>query len=139
MPSRTVFLDTSFIIALENRDDPLHQRAKELDRKLLAAGCPLMLHWGILLEIGDGYARIGRRTKALALLAKFTHEDGYRVCPITEALFEQALVLYQDRPDKDWGLTDCVSFTLMRQEGVTEALSADAHFRQAGFMPILLD
>jgi hypothetical protein len=51
-----VFLDTSFILALENRDDPLHERAKHLDRVLLQQGSTLLLHWGILLEIGDGYS-----------------------------------------------------------------------------------
>ena len=53
MPARTVLLDTSYIVALENRDDPYHGRAKTLDRQLLAEGATLLLHWGILLEIGE--------------------------------------------------------------------------------------
>ena len=46
---------------------------------------------------------------------------------------EDESVTYQDRPDKEWGLTDCVSFVLMEREAITEALTADEHFRQAGF------
>jgi uncharacterized protein len=137
--ARTVFLDTSFILALENRDDPRHARAKELDRELMAAGCTLLLHWGILLEIGDGYARVGRRARALQLLEKFAYEEGYRILPINESCLAQAIGLYQARRDKEWGLTDCVSFVLMRQEGLSEALTADSHFRQAGFTPLLLE
>lgn len=139
MPRRTVLLDTSFILALENKDDLHHERARALDHELLQEDGLLLLHWGILFEIGDGYARVGRRARGLQLLEKFESEQGYRVYPITERLFQEALHLYRSRPDKDWGLTDCVSFVLMKQEGVTEALTADIHFRQAGFTALLLE
>ena len=139
MPRRTVLLDTSFILALENKDDPHHERAKELDGQLLKEEAVLLFHWGILLELADGYARLGRRARGLQLLAKFDAEQGYRLCPITEPLLEEALHLYRSRSDKEWGLTDCVSFILMKQEGATEALTADVHFRQAGFTALLLE
>jgi predicted nucleic acid-binding protein len=138
VPHRSVLLDTSFIVALENRDDRHHQRAKALDVELQREGCVFVFHWGVLFEIADGYARVGRRVKALQLLEKFESEQGYRLCPITESLLQQALALYRARPDKDWGLTDCLSFLLMRQEGITDALTADVHFRQAGFVALLL-
>jgi len=48
------------------------------------------------------------------------------------------MALFQSRPDKEWGLTDCVSFVLMEREGVTQALAADVHFRQAGLEAMLL-
>jgi predicted nucleic acid-binding protein len=59
--------------------------------------------------------------------------------PITSATQEEAELLYSERRDKEWGLTDCVSFVLMRNEGITDALTADVHFRQAGFNAMLLD
>jgi uncharacterized protein len=139
LPRRQVFLDTSFIVALENRDDPVHGRAIEIDRQLMGEDCDLLLHWGILLEIGDGYARVGRREKGLVLLERFRREDGYRIAPLTESLLNEATILYENRSDKNWGLTDCVSFVLMQQEGVSEALTADVHFRQAGFQTLLLE
>ena len=103
MPPRTALLDTSFVLALENRDDPLHERAK-----------------------------------AIELLDKFTGEEGFRLYPLTEPLFERAILLYRARPDKEWSLTDCISFALMEQEGFADALTADVHFRQAGFNAMLL-
>ncbi len=139
MPRRTVLMDTSFVLALENKDDPHHQRARALDNQLLKEDGVLLLHWGILLELADGYARVGRRAKGLQLLAKFESEQGYRLCPITDFLMQEALNLYRTRPDKDWGLTDCLSFVLMKQEGVIEALTADVHFCQAGFAALLLE
>jgi uncharacterized protein len=139
VPQRTVLLDTSFILALENKDDPHHERAKAFDAELVRDNALLLLHWGIVLEIADGYARVGRRARGLQLMARFDGEQGYQICPLTESLFREALELYRSRSDKDWGLTDCVSFVLMTQQGVTEALTADAHFRQAGFKALLLE
>jgi predicted nucleic acid-binding protein len=139
VPRRTVLLDTSFVLALENKDDTHHERAKALDRELQEENATLLLHWGVLLEIADGYARVDRRARGLQLLAKFEGEQGYRIAPITEVLLQVALDLYRARRDKDWGLTDCISFVLMKQEGIAEALTADAHFRQAGFTALLLE
>jgi uncharacterized protein len=136
---RRVFLDTSFVIALATKDDPHHQRAKALDNELLADGALLTFHWGVLIEIADGFARIGRRQSGLHLLAKFTSETGYEIVPISDSLLQDGLNLYGSRPDKEWGLTDCISFVTMTKLGITDALTADLHFRQAGFNALLLD
>ena len=137
MAQRTVLLDTSFILALENRSDTHHERAKILDRELLKESATVVLHWGIVLEIADGYARLGRRAKGQQLLQKIDAE--YPIFPITESLYQQALALYRARHDKEWSLTDCLSFVLMQREGIHDALTADPDFRQAGFAALLLD
>jgi len=137
--ARTVFLDTSFIIALENRDDAHHQQARQLDEELLREGATLLLHDGVLMEIGDGYARINRRTKGIALLSRLTNEQGYQIDAVSSEVMQQALSLYESRSDKEWGLTDGVSFVVMESHGVTEALTADVHFQQAGFRALLLE
>ncbi len=139
MAQRTVFLDRSFVIALENKDDPHHARAKSLDDQLLQEDAILMFHWGILIEIADGFARLARRVRGLELLAKLTSEAGYSLLPITERMLQEGLNLYRARADKEWSLTDCISFVLMKEQGVTESLTADIHFRQAGFKALLLD
>jgi predicted nucleic acid-binding protein len=99
---RTVLLDTSFVIALENRDDARHSRARQLDAQLLKEEAVLLLHGGVLMEIGDGYARIGRRAKGIALLERMSRERGYRVETVTEALIEKAIALFTGRSDKEW-------------------------------------
>ena len=56
---------------------------------------------------------------------------------MTAELYQRAFALYCQRMDKEWGLTDCISFVVMRERGLTEALSADKHFEQAGFRALL--
>lgn len=58
---------------------------------------------------------------------------------ITPQLFERAFDLYVKYQDKAWGLTDCVSFVVMREAGITQALTSDQHFQQAGFEAMMAD
>ena len=55
------------------------------------------------------------------------------VFPASQDLFDAGVSLYSRRQDKDWSLTDCISFAVMQQQGLTDALTADHHFEQAGF------
>ena len=57
--------------------------------------------------------------------------------PVSDSLFQQGWQLYTQRLDKDWGLTDCISFVVMQQENITEAFTTDKHFEQAGFVRLL--
>ncbi len=56
-----------------------------------------------------------------------------QIIPPDKLLFDEGLELYRQRPDKGWSLTDCISFIVMEREGLTEALTGDHHFEQAGF------
>jgi predicted nucleic acid-binding protein len=60
-----------------------------------------------------------------------------QIVPASAELFNRALVLFTSRPDKEWSLTDCTSFVVMQEHGMTEALTADHHFEQAGFVALL--
>ena len=55
------------------------------------------------------------------------------IIPASRELFDRALDFYHQRHDKNWTLTDCTSFVVMRERNVTEALTGDKHFEQAGF------
>jgi len=46
-------------------------------------------------------------------------------------------LLYRNYSDKEWGLTDCISFVVMKEQGIKEALTTDKHFAQAGFRVLL--
>lgn len=47
------------------------------------------------------------------------------------------LLTYREPPDKEWGLTDRVSFVVMQAREIADALTTDEHFQQAGFRALL--
>lgn len=76
------------------------------------------------------------RRQCTAFLRELSAAPDTRIIPDSEELFQRGLVLYGDRPDKAWSLTDCVSFLVMSDEGLTDALTGDRHFEQAGFKAV---
>jgi predicted nucleic acid-binding protein len=89
------------------------------------------------LEIGNALAGLRYRKAAVQSLDAVENDPKIEIIPITEELYARAFELYWNRPDKEWGLIDCISFIVMDEHGITDALTADDHFRQAGFRVLL--
>ena len=134
-----VFLDTAYAIALSVESDEHHDRAEELADQLEAEATHLVTTRAILLEIGNALSKKRYRKAAVELLDALEQDPQVEIVSLSEELYEQALELFRNRPDKEWGLVDCVSFVVMRERGLTEALTTDEHFKQAGFRPLLRD
>jgi uncharacterized protein len=132
-----VFLDTAYAIALSAMGDQYHDRAMELRSQMKVAGTRLVTTQAVLLEIGNALSKRRYRDAAIRLVASLLTDTGVEVLPLKADLFARAFRLYYDRADKEWGLTDCVSFVVMADRGIREALTADEHFQQAGFLPLL--
>lgn len=128
-----VFADTFFYQALLDARDPAHASALAHSK----AGRNILTTEFILLELGNACARAQDHADFLALLAGIRASPRTRVIPLDSRLLQRGLDLFADRPDKNWSLTDCVSFVLMADEGLTEALTGDGHFEQAGFKALL--
>ena len=126
------FVDTWYLIALADSSDSQHRQAKQLDRSV--AGIPLLTHDAILTELLTYFSAGGRnsRAQAAALVRNILERADYRVERGSD-LFNRALRLYSERPDKEYSLVDCMSMTLMRERGITHVLTNDHHFRQEGF------
>ena len=139
MPTTEVFLDTSYAIALASPKDQYHGRAEALAEQLEQNRTRLMTTRAVLLEIGCALARQRYRSAAVELLDSLEKDPSVEIIPLSESLYTRAFQLYRDRPDKEWSLTDCVSFVVMQDRGLTEALTTDDHFRQAGFRALLLE
>ena len=91
----------------------------------------------VLLEVGNALSKQRSRQAAVRLLDSLEADPQVDIVPVSEPLYARALQLYRERPDKEWGLTDCVSFLVMWDRNLTEALTTDEHFQQAGFRPLL--
>ena len=77
------------------------------------------------------------RKVAAAGLERISRDPQIEMVPHTAELTASALKLFAARSDKDWSLTDCLSFIVMEQRNIQDALTADNHFEQAGFRAIL--
>jgi predicted nucleic acid-binding protein len=132
-----LFLDASYAIALAADSDQLHQRAVQLAIDIEQSSRRLVTTGAVLIEIGNSLAKLRYRAAAVALLSSVSSDPTVEVVPLTDDLFRLAFELFSTRDDKEWGLTDCASFIVMRSRGLTEALTADGHYEQAGFRALL--
>ncbi len=128
------FIDTLFVVALINQRDRYHEQATEMAD--LYEGQPLLTTEGVLLEIGNALAR-GYKAEAIEVIQGFLSSEDVQVVRLTPELFDRAFALYQSHQDKEWGLIDCISFVVMGDSGVSDALTFDKHFVQAGFRALL--
>jgi predicted nucleic acid-binding protein len=132
-----LFLDTSYAVALSAPTDENHKRAAELADELEASNAQFVTTRAILLEIGNALAKVRHRSAAIRLLTALENDPNVEIISASDELYQRAFEIYGDRVDKEWGLIDCMSFVVMSEQGLTDALTADNHFRQAGFRALL--
>lgn len=137
MNPNEAFLDTSYLIALASVDDDLHKLAISLIASRRLRSVRLVTTRAVLLELGNALSKQRYREPAVKLLEGFEQDPNVEIVPLSEDLYIKALDLFKKRPDKEWGLVDCVSFVVMQERGITDALTSDEHFSQAGFNALL--
>jgi predicted nucleic acid-binding protein len=91
------------------------------------------------LETANALSRATWRASAVALIEHLRERPDLRIVPMEQALWERGWYLYRNRADKAWSLTDCISFVVMQENGLKDALTVDEHFCQAGFRAVLLE
>ncbi|MCC6125388.1 MAG: type II toxin-antitoxin system VapC family toxin [Pirellulales bacterium] len=129
-----VFADTSFYISLFSPNDALHDVAVGLSYSLKR---PIVTTEFILIELGNAYSRSNVRRQFVEIVSNLRNDPLVNIVPASSGLFAQGLDLFSKRTDKNWSLTDCISFAIMQELGISEALSADHHFLQAGFVSLM--
>jgi predicted nucleic acid-binding protein len=132
---KTVFVDTFYFLALLNPSDRAHGKAVAFTSGNTVA--MVTTEW-VLTELADGLARSRRgRSEFLGTLADLQSDADVMIVPFDRGLLAEGIQLYAARPDKEWSLTDCISFVVMTKQGILEALTGDHHFEQAGFIALL--
>ena len=129
-----LFADTFYYLALLNPDDAAHDLARDFARTV--KGSKVTTVW-VLTEIGDALAMPKQRGLFVELLDRLRSDPTLTIVAASDELFGRGFDLYANRPDKGWSLTDCISFVVMRERGLIEALTGDRHFDQAGFKSLL--
>lgn len=128
-----LFADTFYFLALLNDRDAHHTSAIHYDATQLS----LVTTAWVLTEVGDALSASENRRVFPGLLDLLQTAPEVRIISPSGDLFERGVKLYRQRPDKDWSLTDCISFVVMADEKISKALTGDRHFEQAGFHALL--
>lgn len=137
MNSRRFLLDTFSVQGLLNPRDNYHDRCVRFFPRFRAAQVVYVTE-PVLLEIGNALSGVEHRIAAASFI-RFCYETENITVPLDSVLLLRALALFEQRPDKQWSLTDCVSFVTMDDFGITDAATGDHHFRQAGYRPFLYE
>jgi predicted nucleic acid-binding protein len=128
------FADTYFFLALLDTREPRHQDA------LLAARDPSLRivtsEW-VLVEFGNAYSHPADRPDFVATYQSLLNHPRVTIVPADSQLLQRGVDLFEQRPDKEWSLVDCLSFVIMGDLSITDALTGDRHFEQAGFKALL--
>jgi predicted nucleic acid-binding protein len=131
---RTVFADAFYFVARLNRRDQRHERVIAFSRNFRAR---LVTTDWVLMEVADALAKSECRSRVREFVLHLRQSPGSEVVPASRESLEKALEMYHEHGDKEWTLTDCVSFVVMQERELTEALTQDHHFGQAGFLALL--
>ncbi|MEN6407320.1 MAG: PIN domain-containing protein [Thermoguttaceae bacterium] len=129
-----VFTDTSYYLALVNSRDQFHSAACRWTSSF--AGTSVTTAW-VLAELANAMSLAANRPFFLSLLKDLQTDARVAIIPPSKDIFDRGIDLYARRLDKDWSLTDCISFVVMEEYGLRDAATIDRHFAQAGFSVLI--
>ena len=132
---KTVFADTGYWIALLNPRDDWHNRA--VDASMALGKVRLVTTEMVLDELLAALSKVPVRGLVITGVDAIRNNPNTEVVPQTSIQFGEAFEMYRGMSDKEWSLTDCASFVLMKQRGISQALAHDHHFEQAGFISLM--
>ncbi|MBX9583264.1 MAG: PIN domain-containing protein [Gemmataceae bacterium] len=129
----TEFADSYALIAWLNPRDAAHAVVSEYLETF--SGRLVTTEW-VLMEVADGLSAPMHRPAVIDFLNQVRSTPLFEVVDYDRALYRDGFDLYSRRSDKGWSLTDCISFEVMARRRLTDALTADHHFEQAGFRAV---
>lgn len=136
MAKDRLFIDTAFIQALLNRKDEYHEQAKAALPRVTAAA-EVWVTEAVLVELANALSALDRQAAA-RFVDQCYRTPNIRVVTVDTPLLMKGLHLYRTHQDKKRGLTDCISMVAMREHDLFEVVTADHHFKQAGFRATFL-
>ncbi len=131
---RQLFADTSFFVAFLNPRDESHRLAREYMADF--DGALVTTVW-VIAELGNFLSKRKNRKLFVPFVRDLQKDSRAMIGGLEKFYFEKGLDRFASRPDKDWSFTDCVSFNVMQDRGISQALTTDHHFEQSGFKVLL--
>lgn len=135
--SNKCFVDTVCWIGLLNQDDEIHELADREYRRLMKSGVHFVTTTSVINEIANSLSAPTFRKAVVGFYHRLQESSRIEIVFVNQHLWSAGWQLYEDRPDKSWSLTDCISIVVMQERGLSDVLTNDKHFKQAGFQVIL--
>lgn len=129
-----ILVDTGFFLALAQPNDSLYPCARAWVQVITDS---LLITDMVLWEVINGLSKPKDRPIAHDIVTQVTSSPKYELALTKPSVFHEAIELHRRREDKEWSLTDCLSFLVMQDRQITRALTHDHHFEQAGFEALL--
>ncbi len=131
---KPVFADTAYYVAFLSATDAHHEAAVDWSNRLLGR---IVVTEYVIVELGSALSGMSDRVAYSSFVRQLLVDPNTLIIPASGTLFAEGLRLFAGRPDKEWSLVDCISFVVMKQRRLRDALSTDQHFNQAGFHALL--
>lgn len=134
---KQVFADTFFFVALVDRTDAWHERARLTS--LLLGTTQVVTSDAVMVEFVNFFSNhhFEVRRRAVQRVHLMLSAPEFEVLPLTRSAMLSGLSLHASRSDKQYSLTDCISMQMMRELGIFEILTHDHHFVQEGFVTLM--
>jgi len=129
-----LFLDTSGLMCLFDENEFRHEQANEHFKK---AKFLLTTNYVLAEFVPLAHVRKLNRENALNFLKTLILLPRLELVWVDDNLHNQAMTLLENRLDKTYSLCDAVSFILMGERRMTNALTTDKHFEQENFVRLL--
>lgn len=130
------FIDTGYILALEIASDRYHGQALGHWKSFTRTPFTLVTTSYVFDEVVTFLSSRGRHDRAVATGKRLLESSAIELIDVDRGLFLAGWQYFQHHADKSYSLTDCISFVVMQQRGITRALTFDRHFQQAGFQKL---
>ena len=139
MKNTICFVDTVCWIALLNRQDHLHEAADQLYKKRMKSGVRFLTTSAVLEETANALCDPIFKPSVITFFHNIENSNRVEIVFVDPVLWSKGWALYEQRVDKAWSLTDCISLEVMRERRIHDALTSDRHFVQAGFDALLIE
>jgi predicted nucleic acid-binding protein len=137
MAGKRVFVDTACWVGQLSKNDQLHDSAVAVYQHLFSQDYLFTTTSTVINETANALSAQKFRQSVVAFYKRLLASSRVEIIFIDERLWKEGWKLYEERTDKDWSLTDCISIVVMQEKGLVEVLTHDEHFQQAGFKILL--
>lgn len=137
--NKTCFIDSACFIALLNKSDSLHEKTQSILSQKISKKSSFITSVPVLFETADAFSSPATRNSIPTFFSYLKESSNTRIIPMNHDLWNKSVEIFTKHSDKKWSFTDCSSMAIMIDEEISEIITPDHHFKQAGFIALLND